>query len=242
MEVSVIYFDSSTITIELSANVYLENTNQNSNIGDYSLYKRADGSDGTICDIVNQGDTLFLQAPQGGFISSIDFASYGTPSGSCNDLSTTFCHIPSSISIVESYCLGQTSCAIPVVNSVFGDPCTGINKKLAVKATYSYHNPSNLKNIPMSMIRPKAFEITTGDPIITSVFPNNGVVGEYYNININSFNTDLIDETIFNLDSIGFDTLNNIVLYDTLFSITDFRIILGSDTINGDSDSVAFSR
>ena len=71
-------------------------------------------------------------------------------------------------------------------------------------------------------------------------FPNNGVVGEYYNININSFNTDLIDETIFNLDSIGFDTLNNIVLYDTLFSITDFRIILGSDTINGDSDSVAF--
>ncbi|MDC3230546.1 T9SS type A sorting domain-containing protein, partial [Bacteroidota bacterium] len=238
MQVSIMYADSSYQ--DTTSNTYLEDNYQISNIGDYSLFIRADGSEGTICDIVDQGDTLFLEAPQGGFISSIDFASYGTPSGSCNDLSTTFCHIPSSVSIVESYCLGQTSCAIPAVNTMFGDPCTGINKKLAVKATYSYYNTSNLKNMPIYKIRPKAFEITKGNPIITSVFPNNGVIGEYYNININSFNSDLIDETIFNLDSIGFDTLNNIVLYDTLFSISEFRIILGSDTINGNSDSVVF--
>ena len=45
----------------------------------------------------------------------------------------------------------------------------GINKKLAVKAAHSFHNLSNLKNMPISKIRPKAFEITTGDPIITTI-------------------------------------------------------------------------
>ena len=148
MEVSVIYFDSSTITIELSANVYLGEQLSKTATLESTVYIKGQ-MEVTVQFVISliQEIHCFYRLRKG-FISSIDFASYGTPSGSCNDLSTTFCHIPSSISIVESYCLGQTSCAIPVVNSVFGDPCTGINKKLAVKATYSYHNPSNLKNMP----------------------------------------------------------------------------------------------
>ena len=65
MEVSINYSGTTT------NNTYLDNSYQVSNIGEYSLHKRADGSDGIVCDVVNQGDTLFLEAPQGSFIYAL---------------------------------------------------------------------------------------------------------------------------------------------------------------------------
>ncbi|GLT97752.1 hypothetical protein SLE2022_153010 [Rubroshorea leprosula] len=78
---------------------------------------------------------IYLQCTDGYIISSIEFASYGTPQGSCQKFYRGNCHSPKSLSVVSKACQGRNSCFIGVSNSVFGgDPCRGIVKTLAVEA------------------------------------------------------------------------------------------------------------
>jgi hypothetical protein len=91
-------------------------------------------SSGT-CGQAKEGSSLSLSCPSGKVIGSISFASYGTPNGSCPSFSTSSCHASSSKSRVESSCLNKQSCSVSANNAVFGDPCGGTVKKLAV--TYS---------------------------------------------------------------------------------------------------------
>ncbi|KAK9933102.1 hypothetical protein M0R45_020311 [Rubus argutus] len=78
---------------------------------------------------------IHLQCQDGFIMSSIEFASYGTPQGSCQKFSEGNCHASNSLSIVSEACLGKNSCSIGVSNLVFGgDPCRGIVKTLAVEA------------------------------------------------------------------------------------------------------------
>jgi hypothetical protein len=92
----------------------------------------------TICGIVNEGQNLTLTAPVGQVITSINFASYGTPTGTCasNNLVISSCHSNNSRSQVEALALGNNSFTIAATNTVFGDPCSGTVKKLAVIAGY----------------------------------------------------------------------------------------------------------
>ena len=55
----------------------------------------------TICGIVAENQSLTLTAPVGQVITSINFASYGTPTGSCatNDLTISACHSNTSKSV-----------------------------------------------------------------------------------------------------------------------------------------------
>ncbi|XP_017226067.1 beta-galactosidase 9 isoform X2 [Daucus carota subsp. sativus] len=80
---------------------------------------------------------LHLQCEDAHTISSIEFASYGTPQGNCQNLLKGNCHAPNSLSIVSQACQGRNSCSIAVSNAVFGDPCRGIVKTLAVEAVCS---------------------------------------------------------------------------------------------------------
>ncbi|KAI3706213.1 hypothetical protein L6452_23807 [Arctium lappa] len=75
-----------------------------------------------------------LQCENGYTFASIEFASYGTPQGSCQTFSKGKCHAPNSASILSKACEGRNSCKIEVSNSVFGDPCPRTVKTLAVKA------------------------------------------------------------------------------------------------------------
>jgi len=79
--------------------------------------------------------------PGGGKITSIDFASYGTPVGNCGAYKMTpTCHAPNSTTVVASLCIGQTSCTLPTENGgIFGTPCAGATY-LAVQA--SCENPT----------------------------------------------------------------------------------------------------
>lgn len=78
---------------------------------------------------------LHLQCEHGQTISSIEFASYGTPHGSCQRFSIGNCHAPSSLSLVSLACHGRNRCSIEISNSAFGgDPCRGTVKTLAVEA------------------------------------------------------------------------------------------------------------
>ncbi|KAK8582171.1 hypothetical protein V6N13_145151 [Hibiscus sabdariffa] len=68
-------------------------------------------------------------------ISTIKFASYGTPLGSCGSFSHGRCSSAKARSIVHEACVGSTSCSIGVSTRTFGDPCKGIKKSLAVEVS-----------------------------------------------------------------------------------------------------------
>ena len=91
----------------------------------------------TICGIANEGGSITLTVPPNNSITSIDFASYGTPDGTCNNFTLGACHAANSLSIVEAVFVGQSSATINATNGVFGDPCGGTVKRLYIQATYS---------------------------------------------------------------------------------------------------------
>jgi hypothetical protein len=86
--------------------------------------------------MVNEGDTFELIAPNGYVFTEVTFASYGTPLGQSGRWLIGVCHAQNSMQIVEEYALGRSSFSIPATNSVFGDPCGGTPKRLAVTALY----------------------------------------------------------------------------------------------------------
>ena len=81
---------------------------------------------GGFCGSVVNLDTLALacDAP-GATIAAVQFASYGTPTGTCGSYAVGACNAANSTSIVESYCLGKPACSVPATTPIFGDPCYG---------------------------------------------------------------------------------------------------------------------
>ncbi|CAN4098508.1 unnamed protein product [Withania somnifera] len=79
-----------------------------------------------------------LSCAPGQKITSIKFASFGTPVGVCGSFSEGSCHAHHSYDAFEKYCIGQESCSVPVTPEIFGgDPCPGVMKKLSVEALCS---------------------------------------------------------------------------------------------------------
>uniref|UniRef100_A0A2N9IHC9 Beta-galactosidase n=1 Tax=Fagus sylvatica TaxID=28930 RepID=A0A2N9IHC9_FAGSY len=78
---------------------------------------------------------VHLRCAAGQSISTIKFASFGTPSGTCGSFQKGTCHAPNS---VEVKCIGQESCLVNISNTDFGkDPCPAMLKRLSVEATCS---------------------------------------------------------------------------------------------------------
>ncbi|KAF2288905.1 hypothetical protein GH714_022673 [Hevea brasiliensis] len=95
---------------------------------------RSDFIDGKI-SVKDMTPEMQLQCQDGHIISSIEFASYGTPQGSCQKFSRGNCHALNSLSVVAKACQGTNKCNVAISNAVFGgDPCRGIVKTLAVEA------------------------------------------------------------------------------------------------------------
>ncbi|MCH1612609.1 MAG: hypothetical protein L7S72_04860, partial [Flavobacteriales bacterium] len=95
---------------------------------------------GTICATAPEGQPATLTAPAGAVFTSVVFASYGLPEGTCGSFTIGSCHSTTSQSVVEGLILGQNSVTIQAENGVFGDPCVGIGKKLSIEAQWSYSN------------------------------------------------------------------------------------------------------
>jgi len=91
----------------------------------------------------DQGQPLHLDCGANSSISAIDFASYGTPNGTCADSSLLkvdpTCTAPTSVTVVRAACLGKEQCTLFANDTQFGgiDPCHGIAKRLAVTVTCS---------------------------------------------------------------------------------------------------------
>ncbi|KAK7257722.1 hypothetical protein RIF29_31900 [Crotalaria pallida] len=82
------------------------------------------------------GPVLSLECPYPNqVISSIKFASFGTPHGTCRNFNHGSCSSNRALSIVQKACIGTSSCSIGVSVNTFGDPCKGMTKSLAVEAS-----------------------------------------------------------------------------------------------------------
>ncbi|KAG7969843.1 hypothetical protein I3843_07G053100 [Carya illinoinensis] len=82
-----------------------------------------------------QRPKVHLQCSQGQTISSIKFASFGTPLGTCGSYQQGTCHATTSNAILEKKCIGKQRCTVTISNSNFGqDPCPNVLKRLSVEA------------------------------------------------------------------------------------------------------------
>ena len=99
-------------------------------------------TEGTAYVEIPEGLSGVLQAPDGSVFKSVNFASYGVPSGEAGNYQYQWCNAPNSIEIVSNLCIGNNSCILNSNNAVFGDPCFGNPKRLFVLASYSNNNNS----------------------------------------------------------------------------------------------------
>ncbi|NCI46521.1 HYR domain-containing protein [Sediminibacterium soli] len=100
-------------------------------------------SSGIICATAAEGSWLTITAPAGKLISAIDFASYGSPTGTCGNFALGACHSSLSMSVL-SQAIGKNSFTIAASNAIFGDPCYGTVKRLCVQASYASTGTSNV--------------------------------------------------------------------------------------------------
>jgi len=92
--------------------------------------------DCAVCATAPEQGTFSLACPAGQTIASLDFASYGTPTGACGAFAAAAaCDAPTTAAVVTAACVGQQACSFKVFNSTFTtDPCPGPDKTLAVQA------------------------------------------------------------------------------------------------------------
>ena len=110
-------------------------------------------------DVEHVSGEADLDCGDGNIIADITFASYGTPSGTCdktavkaagesfNFATSKRCHSAVSVGVVEATCIGKTKCSVNAHNSQdqsdaqgsavdrFNDPCRGVRKRLLVEFT-----------------------------------------------------------------------------------------------------------
>lgn len=99
---------------------------------------------GTAAEKDSVGEPLHLacvDAGSNGTIAKINFASYGTPSGTCTDAEALAvdptCNAPTSLSTARELCVGKRQCTLYANDTQFGgvDPCHGRRKELIVVAS-----------------------------------------------------------------------------------------------------------
>eukprot|EP01114_Cavostelium_apophysatum_P010577 TRINITY_DN2447_c0_g1_i1.p1 TRINITY_DN2447_c0_g1~~TRINITY_DN2447_c0_g1_i1.p1 ORF type:complete len:1110 (+),score=243.84 TRINITY_DN2447_c0_g1_i1:27-3332(+) len=79
-----------------------------------------------------EGGSVQLQCSTG-TIGVISYAFYGENGGSCGNYQYSNCTSGSTLFVVESECLGQSSCTVVASPEYFGFPCAGDNKQLIVE-------------------------------------------------------------------------------------------------------------
>eukprot|EP01004_Peranema_trichophorum_P003198 NODE_21_length_5193_cov_112.595266_g17_i0.p1 GENE.NODE_21_length_5193_cov_112.595266_g17_i0~~NODE_21_length_5193_cov_112.595266_g17_i0.p1 ORF type:complete len:1676 (-),score=495.00 NODE_21_length_5193_cov_112.595266_g17_i0:119-5146(-) len=147
------------------------------------------------CLNTDEGKAGTLQCPSGYVILSVDFASYGRPTGDCPNFSTSTgffgCHASNSLDVMKGLCVGRQSCSITPSNDIFGgNPCLLFNKWLNVAVTCGYS--LMLGSGPLPMLPPSfdapVFTSTTScncntmiavDTSLSAVFWNLGTLKQY---------------------------------------------------------------
>lgn len=101
---------------------------------------------GIVCGMAtSEGQSFTLTAPPGRVFTSVDFASYGTPDGTCGNFTLGSCHASSTMPIVQGLVIGQNSVTLTQNYQIFGDPCSGVYKRFYVQARYNNLTPLNAR-------------------------------------------------------------------------------------------------
>ena len=89
-----------------------------------------------------KGAQMTLTCPTGAF-TGVAFASFGTVSGACGSFKKGSCDAENTTTWIKRLCIGKKSCTIPPdptvrdthspLTQALGDPCPGVEKKLAVQ-------------------------------------------------------------------------------------------------------------
>ncbi|KVV13359.1 T9SS sorting signal type C domain-containing protein [Flavobacterium sp. TAB 87] len=97
------------------------------------------GISGSVSATATENSTpATISAPATAYFASVDFASYGTPTGTAPNFAINpACHSSTSQAVSESYILGNNSATIPASNAVFGDPCSGTLKRVYITSSYA---------------------------------------------------------------------------------------------------------
>jgi hypothetical protein len=110
-----------------------------SNCGSFTI-----GAQKIMTGYVNEGGSITLTAPAGTTFTAVAFASYGSPIANNNgtySISST-CHASNSQSVVEAAAVGKSTFTIAADNTLFGDPCFGTGKALAIQVSYGSAQPA----------------------------------------------------------------------------------------------------
>lgn len=89
----------------------------------------------TFCANTSENGSADLACPAGQVVTSVDFASFGTATGGCGALVKSDCDAAGSMATVSTECVGKGSCTVRGGNGIYGDPCSGTLKHLAVQVT-----------------------------------------------------------------------------------------------------------
>jgi len=91
----------------------------------------------TVCATAAENANAVMTAPAGKVFTSVEFASFGTPTGTCGAFALGACNSANSVSVVSAALIGKSGTInIPATNTNFlGDPCSGTPKSLYIQAT-----------------------------------------------------------------------------------------------------------
>ena len=147
------------------------------------------------CGSVDERDNMHLQC-ESGIITSVDFASFGTPEGECGGYQIGWCHSSVSRRILESACLGVDSCSLAADRLLFGDPCVTTAKVLSVQVTCSGHGGRNgtdshapVSTFDAQMRATPLLDIFLSDaPYITKLIPGSSLLAANTPIQVDGSN------------------------------------------------------
>jgi len=126
---------ANNITTNFSASTGLLNatTGMTCNVSSNSISY----STGIISATAAENANAVLTAPTGAAFTKVEFASFGSPSGTAPNFVQGACHAATSQSVCEAALLGNNTATIAATIGNFGDPCFGTVKSLYVSATYA---------------------------------------------------------------------------------------------------------
>jgi hypothetical protein len=113
------------------------------------------------CVTAPERTTTTLNCPAGEVVKSVDFASYGTPTGTCGGFAKSTCDASSTLQLVSNACVGKSSCMIPVSNTTFGDPCSGTAKQLDAQVRCAKGQSNPTQDIQCASVNERANAVLT---------------------------------------------------------------------------------
>jgi hypothetical protein len=138
---------------------------------------QATGTTASICATANENSNAVLTpANSSYYITSVTFASFGNPTGSCGSFVYGGCNSVTSQSVVQSLALYKnTATSIEASTALFGDPCNGTAKRLYVQVVttlytgYTSGQVTITNNTASFTVEPATFTQVTGASAATFI-------------------------------------------------------------------------